>query len=250
MSEEINAIHSPCKKCVFAVYENKTQTSCFLNLIEKFKNNDIEILEAYDEEKEFYIVNGKKCVGYREQKYFESRKLQDASLEEKASYVTDRLKISYSITINIKNFTAKQLIELSQKISELSIKPTNLYVIRYKKDKDKYSYKFIEKFLESCKVPKWKIKTVLNNGEDYLNVLHNVVNENKSSKFMLSIDQEISDINHIINKAQQIVYDNLSTFIVLTDSRMKTILFSTDVYRFGIFHGEDILSDTEKYTVI
>lgn len=250
MSTEIKPIHTPCKKCVFATYENNTQTSCFLNLLDKFKNNNIEILEAYDEEKEFYIINDKKCVGYREEKYFESRKLNEKTLQDKADYVLDKLKLNYSITINIQNFTARQLTNISSQISQLSIKPTNLYVIRYKQDREKYSYNFIENFISKCKIPKWKIKTILDDKEEYINVLHNVVNENKTTKFMLSIGEETEGINVIINTAQRIIYDDLSTFIVLADKNKKTILFNTDVYRFGIFHGQDILSDTTQYTII
>jgi len=42
-----------CKTCVFAIYDGKTQTGCLDNRIEKFKD---EIIEAYDDEKEFYVI--------------------------------------------------------------------------------------------------------------------------------------------------------------------------------------------------
>ena len=55
--ETIKPIHTPCKDCTFAIYEGKTQNGCHLNLLEKYKNKNLEILEAYDEQKEFYIIN-------------------------------------------------------------------------------------------------------------------------------------------------------------------------------------------------
>jgi hypothetical protein len=43
-----------CKNCLFAVYTDKTQTGCIANRIEKFGN---EVIEAYDDSKEFYVID-------------------------------------------------------------------------------------------------------------------------------------------------------------------------------------------------
>ena len=59
----INAVHTPCKNCVFAIYDNITQTNCALHYLDIYRDKDIEILEAYDNDKEFYIINNKKCIG-------------------------------------------------------------------------------------------------------------------------------------------------------------------------------------------
>jgi hypothetical protein len=48
-----------CKNCVFAVYADKTQTGCSNNRLKFF-----ETIEAYDLEKEFYVVKGF-CNYYR-----------------------------------------------------------------------------------------------------------------------------------------------------------------------------------------
>lgn len=48
-----------CKNCVLAVYEGDTQTSCLANRIDKIKH-----IEAYDEEKEFYVME-RFCNYYR-----------------------------------------------------------------------------------------------------------------------------------------------------------------------------------------
>lgn len=44
-----------CKECIFAIYENDTQTGCTANKIEQYKD---KIIEAYDEDREFFVVNG------------------------------------------------------------------------------------------------------------------------------------------------------------------------------------------------
>ena len=54
-------VETSCKECIFAVYENDTQVGCFANRIEKFKEAK-EIIEAYDDEKEFYVRDFVTCI--------------------------------------------------------------------------------------------------------------------------------------------------------------------------------------------
>lgn len=249
-SPTISPIHTACKSCEFAIYEDKTQTECYLGFVDRFKIADVEVLEVYDEDKEFYVINNKKCVGYREFKYFVNRGLSETGIQEKAEYVRDRLKINYDLTINIRNYSAAELQELAKEISKLSIKPNSLHIVRYKEDREKYSYRFIEKIISSTKVTKWKIKTLLDNSEEFLTAVHHIINENKSTKFMLSINKNFSKIAEMVDYAQKTIYDNLSTFVVITEKTKECFLFSTDVYRLGILNGVDILSETDKYTII
>ena len=61
---QVNTLSTSCKKCAFAHYIGKTQVSCDLNRIEHFTKNDIEVIEAEDHDKEFYVIDGV-CTGYR-----------------------------------------------------------------------------------------------------------------------------------------------------------------------------------------
>lgn len=54
-----------CKKCVFAIYEDKTQTGCVANRVAGFGDKAIA---AYDEEKEFYVID-RFCNLYRGSKW-------------------------------------------------------------------------------------------------------------------------------------------------------------------------------------
>lgn len=58
-------IHTACKNCIFAEYEGKTQMDCRLGKIEKFEENNNDIIEVFDEEKEFYVIDGRKCQFFR-----------------------------------------------------------------------------------------------------------------------------------------------------------------------------------------
>lgn len=65
--------HTPCKNCVFAEYlmdswkpeEKPTQVGCRLGRTEKFEAQGC-LLEAEDEERQFYIVNGRNCKAFRD----------------------------------------------------------------------------------------------------------------------------------------------------------------------------------------
>jgi hypothetical protein len=48
----------PCKDCIFATYNGKTQDGCYLGMIERYNKAGIEVVEAYDDEKEFYVIKG------------------------------------------------------------------------------------------------------------------------------------------------------------------------------------------------
>lgn len=51
---------TPCKECVFAQYEEKTQTGCQLGLIEKYRDKNL-VEECYDEDQEFFVI-GQLCM--------------------------------------------------------------------------------------------------------------------------------------------------------------------------------------------
>ena len=56
---------TPCQLCIFAIYDGITQIGCKHGLIDDYKKLGITIIEAYNEEKEFYLVKDKVCMYYR-----------------------------------------------------------------------------------------------------------------------------------------------------------------------------------------
>ena len=62
-----------CNKCYFAIKNGKTQTGCELNRLEKYKKNDVIVIEAEDlEDNEFYVIQSW-CSAYREEDWVEDR---------------------------------------------------------------------------------------------------------------------------------------------------------------------------------
>jgi len=75
-----------CKDCVLAIYEGKAQTSCLANRIDKINH-----IEAYDEEKEFFVME-RFCNYYRNNKEVY---VQDEVVD------IDRIKNESKITFDI-----------------------------------------------------------------------------------------------------------------------------------------------------
>ena len=54
---EPTGLTTSCKDCVFSEKDDKTQTGCSLNRMEKFKEQGTYVVEAEDlEENEFYVI--------------------------------------------------------------------------------------------------------------------------------------------------------------------------------------------------
>ncbi len=66
-----------CKDCIFAVYDGKTQIACRLDKLESLKKHSAEIIEAYDNDKEFYVVEGLFCMWCRTEGWAELHKRED-----------------------------------------------------------------------------------------------------------------------------------------------------------------------------
>jgi uncharacterized protein YeeX (DUF496 family) len=66
---ENNTVRTSCKNCVFATYRDNTQIGCLHDRIHSLKSMETEnncyVTEAYDDEKEFFVVN-RFCNMYRD----------------------------------------------------------------------------------------------------------------------------------------------------------------------------------------
>lgn len=249
--QSINAIHTSCKSCVFAEYDKNTQIGCALDYIKKYKNKNTEILEAYDLEKEFYVINSKKCLGYRENKWFEKYDLHNSTLDQKIEKFKELNHINYLLVINLKNFDLKGLNELGEAIKNCYIKPEKIIFIRHQTSKI-FTYDIIKDFFEKIKIDCiWRIQTMIDGSMSNSDILHSIVNLNKSHRFILSINKESEDINILINTANKIVYENLDTFIALRNTNQTAVLFSAPSYRWSIFiENKNILNDETNYITV
>ncbi len=229
----INSIHTPCKNCVYAKYDGNTQTDCHLVFIDKYKQSNIEVLEAYDMDKEFYIINNKKCVGYRENSWFVKNNMPNSSIEDKVEYFKSNNYIRYLLIINLKAFDdIGNLDGLTKALSSLSIHPKKIIFIRYTNN-TQYDYHKLLEMLDTIGFKgKWRIQTVLDNDYSYRDTLHDAVNRGKKYRFILSVDtSNLHCLNSVVTKSNSIVYEDLGSFLVLRNNDKSINMFSAPNYR-------------------
>lgn len=249
---EINAIHTSCKNCVFAKYNDLTQIDCELSYIEKYKNKNVSVIEAYDEEKEFYIINNKKCLGYRENKWFSQFNLEHSTLQEKINKFKELNFLQYLLMIDLKNFGGKDLENLKNQIYSCKIKPQKIVIIRYRNSIDDFKYENIKNLFDKDTFKgSWRIQTMVDESLSHEDILHNVTNINKGYRFMVDIKNPNNDLNDVVDKANQIVYEDLDQLEVVSNKDRSIILFSSVSYRWSlVVERKNILSSDDHYITV
>ena len=84
----VNPISSSCKLCLFAKYDGNTQIGCEFNRTEKIDNHPLyELIEAYDDEKNFFVLNNHICPYQRTHHWIHADSPNKKELVEKEVYM-------------------------------------------------------------------------------------------------------------------------------------------------------------------
>lgn len=247
----IAPIHTCCKKCVFADYKNNSQIGCAIGYLDKYRAINAHILEAYDEEKEFYVINEKKCLGYRENSWFKQYDMENASLAEKIAKVQEINHLHYLLVINLYSFSENDLRQIVKEISQLSVQPQKIIFVRYITNK-LFDFNMLSNLLKEYNLNcKWRIQSMIDESINYPDILHNIVNLNKGFRFILSIQNPTFNLDNIVSYADQKVYGDLESLHVVSNSSRSFTLFSASSYRFSLLiESKNILEDLEHITII
>jgi hypothetical protein len=96
LNKILKSLHTSCKDCLFADYEGNKQIGCKADLFSKFETNGGKIVPTYDNEKEFFVVLGRKCPYVRDKKWGENYLEEDWG-----DVVRIESKIQYDVIIYI-----------------------------------------------------------------------------------------------------------------------------------------------------
>jgi hypothetical protein len=210
----INAVHTPCKKCVFAKYDEKTQTGCNLGYLDIYRSKDTEILEAFDNDLEFFIINDKKCPGYRENQWFAQWGMEHSSIEEKISKFRELNKLNYLLVINFKLIgeSIEDIDNLKNSLKSLSIIPQKLVFVRSSSGGETTTYGSINKLMKDVRINcPWRIQSMMDDSISNENILHSIINGNKPYRFICNIlKSNCEKINNVMVYANDLVYDKLN----------------------------------------
>lgn len=241
----INPVHTSCKSCVFAEYAGITQNGCAVGYLDKYRNKNIEILEVYDNEKEFYVINNKKCIGYRSSGWSSA-----LSFQEKIKKFNDQNHLHYLMIVNLNQFSDDKSVDaLIKSLLEISIKPKFIVFIRHQNNKN-HPYEKIQTIITDSNVNcRWRIQTVLEVDKSFHDILYENLRSEKKYRFAMVVNGS-TDLNSIVNRANQIVYENMDSFMVLSNSNKSAMLFSIINYRYKIVVEKKCLLDDESLITI
>jgi hypothetical protein len=120
---------TPCKNCGFAVYEEDTQTGCYLGVIDKFRAVGTEIIEAYDHEKEFFVID-RKCLFGRNKKWVADycSECPDDILKRIRAEIAIKLEVCVYVD---EHTTQNEIVETVDALNEQALKPTSLVFLQH-----------------------------------------------------------------------------------------------------------------------
>jgi hypothetical protein len=250
----IKPIHTSCKNCIFAKYDNNTQTGCHATYLDSYRNNEADILEVYDDDTEFYVINEKKCIGYRENSFFKRLDMEDSDINDKLDYLYKTNKLSYLCVVDLYDFDLDSLDQLFNNLKNQEIKPQKIIFIRYAYKPAIFGYEIIRSKLRDSELNcEWRIQTMLDKDLSRMDILHNILNINKKQRFILYVrnPEATKDITKIIDKANTVVYKELKIFNVITNTDKDCLLFPGAVYRYSqVVQHKNLLTQDDQHTVI
>ena len=126
----MQSYNTGCKDCVFAIYDGKTQVGCEFDRINKFKSVGLEVVESYDEDREFYVIKNHICNVGRLPAWAQNKTgdLKEIALKESS------VKYQF-ILIDKGDVDVETLKEQVAKCLEQSVPPQAIHIIRYNSSK-------------------------------------------------------------------------------------------------------------------
>jgi hypothetical protein len=95
----VSITSTACANCVFAEHEDRVQTGCRADRLEKFRKANVNLVQiANEEDITSFLIDGKSCVYYRNNKWATSY-YEDQSVGEILKSVKAELKIPYHVLL-------------------------------------------------------------------------------------------------------------------------------------------------------
>lgn len=239
----IERLHTSCKNCIFAQYQDKTQIGCNIGQLEDYRENNlhytrhinpkIDIVEAFDDDKEYFVVNGIKCHYKRNENW---------GHKVNKKYWTERVKEENRIKYQSIIFTHDDFDKLTNTIESLlsqSIPPQHITVVRSTFNTIRPST--IADYLRESGLP-WKIENIIDSNLLHPHIIDNVLKTRAYPYHSIFYAGKIvpQDFFETIN--QKIYNENLKFAIIIDDER--PVVVSTAIH--GVYGGNKPTSLIKK----
>lgn len=244
MSNKIDIVHTPCKKCVFAIFDGDTQKGCFLNKIEKFKAKGFEILEVYDNEKEFYVINKKKCLSYRESDWLQKRNC--SNLDDASKVLQDENTMKYIAVIYLEENTTKEEFEtIISSLMQQKIPPKGLMIVRDKYKEYHLNIKDITPILNGSGIH-WRLQNFIDETMTYDQKIKAIIKSAPIDRFYYLVYPSKYLINNFAEKIDNAIQDG-TTFGCVNINGNLFFSYLTMLYAQNLT-GSNLLEQTDMHT--
>lgn len=116
-----------CKTCIFAEWDDITQTGCILGKIEDFRKHNVPIMECYDDEKQFYVIPSRSCPYFRDDTWVH----KDLPLSDKMGKMEKEIQIRFqAIVVADKRDSTEGLFSTLDSLYAQELKPVHIAVVR------------------------------------------------------------------------------------------------------------------------
>lgn len=207
----------PCKNCVFALYNGKTQDGCYLGMLERYKEAGINVIEAYDEDNEFYVIDGA-CI----------RKLSkevagDITLEQAKKIVDSHLLIKWQAIILTDS--PETLDKMLDKLYQQEIHPDHVTVVASNSVPPTKLAKQFRKY----PVKSWRVQTMEDTKLTRENAIDLVIDHYKIPYYVvLTPESELEpEFSTVLN---DVINNKLISFGVIEYPEKKIDIYSTYIH--------------------
>lgn len=218
-----NIIDTSCKDCVFAIYDGDTQVECFAGRLEKFKKNDV-VIDAYDDEKEFYVIR-RLCNLNRTEK-------QVDELRQELTERMHEIAVTYELIIDCSNGIKEQ--DVFELIDSYYVDKLTIRLIHGEGNDLDDIHKILQ--LSNKIITKYNTKCPITQCLHYNVTMHNIIEKSKKSFHAVVKANDIKDKN-ILHKVNAIINEDLEKVIVV-DSKDGSFI-SNLAYKVQAFSKED-----------
>lgn len=236
-----NKIETVCLNCVFASGNHEPdkmrQTGCHMSVIEKFREQGAEIVDAIDEkENEFYVTKDRLCPFYRT--YLWQKTM---TIEEAKKKVREESHFKTSILIYFDdNDYMDELIETMESLSKCKKYIDRVIVINNSELRGQLTYRLLSLRTE---LP-WSMETILEENASYTRCIDIVIKKLKTIYVTLIPSGHII-IPETFSDIDKNLYEDLQRTMVIYGHHYVT--FMRILYRNCVKHvRQKILVETEE----
>jgi hypothetical protein len=141
--KEISVISTACKNCLFSIYDDTTQIGCALGRTDKVDNHPVyELIEAEDEEKEFYILNNHICP------YQRTKTWNHADDKDMVARVKEEVYMTWSAILFYRHNGVGSIEERIKELKSQTIPPKVVSLVIDPKDIDPADFKSLHQMME------------------------------------------------------------------------------------------------------